>query len=868
MKNYNEIVKTVLHVHPGGTPNDAVAPEKDYVDAAKAAGYRVMTATEHGGFTPMQTLFNCTAGMDDFRIVYGVEAYIEIPPFSIDEKVGHMILLACNEKGKHAIDRLVSNGIERRVGNATMLVVTYDMLVNDPDVKGNVLATSACVSGAPAMALLVNDFTEELIRREEARLGECTEDGVKKCMSSSDPEYLAAVKAHEANIERVRRFDEAIKGEDTKAARRVLTKARTQVKTRIKAGEATDADLAEAECRIEEFDANIDRLKAELEAFRGEFRVTQSRLTTLNKKRERYDEIKARVDGLKARLIPEDAKQSNAEKEMLRYADIFGRENYYVELQYHGLAIEREVYPVLARLAKKNGLKVIASNDVHVPYNRESDLTMREVARVLRFRKKDDKEHRAADREMYLKTPDELARALLKILPEDIVDEAMLNLNEIEEKCTYVPVSEKHYPKFCEDAPDVLVKEAKAGINWRFPDGEGWDDEHEQRLYYELDTINKMGFADYLLIVKDFIEYGRIIGVVPEKELHLVPLTIEGAREYVAVHKYRTGIGIGPGRGSGGGSLVLYLLGITSIDPLKFNLIFERFLNPERITMPDIDTDFAVAVREKCIEYTRHKYGKKAVVGIVTQNREGVKGALRDAATYRSVMTTDDDQTFSSLGDRMRKKVPEGAGVTFSMKVEAEEVLPDGSIECGRNLYRALLDEFESDADAKAIIETAACLEGMLCSFGQHAAGVVIYDGNDINDYIPTMKNKDGEAITCMNMVQVEEQEMLKMDFLGLKNLSICTDTVKSIEARTGKVIDLVNDISFEGREADEVYRHIYAAGNTKDVFQFESAGMRNYLKQLSPTCIEDIIAMNALYRPGPMDAIPEYIENKKAQAG
>lgn len=859
---YDAKVNMLLHVHPGGTPNDAVAPETDYIKAAMQKGYKSMTATEHGGFTPMQTLYDYLEhkNIKNFRIIYGVEAYIEVPPFSIDEKVGHLILLAINEKGKHVIDHLVSNGVKRKVGSTYMLVITYDMLMNCSDIKGNVIATSACVSGAPAIALLVNDLTNVAINKEIAKLSERDDNGVQKCMSVDDPAYVSALSAHTKIVSRVQALDASIKGEATKDARRQLTKAKSLAKAK-----KDETALAAAERAIEEFDTNIDTLKDQKKKLKSEFSIINKKLNALNEKVERRNEICARIDELKSRLVPENEREHNAELQILKYAEIFGCDNYYVEIQYHGLSVEKEVYPVLAKLARKNNIKLVASNDVHIPYNLESNFVMREVSRTLRFRKLDDEDSLAANREMYVKSPNELAEFLLKIFPEDVVDEAMLNLNEIDAKCTYVPVKEKHYPKFSKElnASKLLIDEANKGILWRYPDKKGWDEEHEKRLRYELDTIINMGFADYLLIVKDFLEYGRIIGVVPEEKLYEVPLTIDGAREYVAVHKYKTGIGIGPGRGSGGGSLVLYLLGITSIDPMQFGLIFERFLNPERVSMPDIDSDFANGVREKCIEYTRHKYGEGAVVGIVTLNREGVKGAIRNASTYFGVVNGD-DKMYLNLADRICKKVPEGVGITFNTNLGDGEMLADGG-QCINTVYSLLCDEFCDSNDAINILRIARSLEGMLCSFGQHAAGVVIYDDEDITNYVPTMKNTLGESITCMNMVQVEEQQMLKMDFLGLKNLSICTDALRSIEARTGRSIDLINDIPFVGKEADAVFKNIYATGNTKDIFQFESPGMRKYLKQLAPTCIEDIIAMNALYRPGPIDAIPEFIECAKA---
>lgn len=864
MKNYNELVKTVLHVHPGGTPNDAVHPERQYADAAIEAGYTAMTVTDHGGFTAMQTLIDYAKTKENFRIIYGVEAYIEIPPFSIKEKVGHMLLLAATERGRHIIDHLVSNGIIRKSGKSVMLIITYDMLSSVPDLKGNVIATSACVAGAPATALLINELTEALIVKEKEKFGEVTKDGSSKCMSPKDITYIHAKKAHEVNIHKVQTLNELINGEAVKKQKKDLVAKRSQAKA------LKDAELLkEAQDKLDELSANIDKAKKDLAAVKNDFKITGKALKTYEAKVGRYNEIAGRIHELEARLVSDDEKELDALEQISKYAKLFGRDNYYVELQYHGLTIEREVYPVLAKIAKENGYKVVAANDVHIPRNTESDIMMRKVAKALRFNKVDEGEGEAADREMYMKTPNELAEALSKILPENIVDEAMLNLNEIAEKCMFEPTTVAHYPKFSKDidSAELLRKEAYKGIPWRYPNPEDWNDKRQARLDYELDTIISMGFADYLLIVKDFLEYGRIIGMVPQEKLNEVPLSIEGAKAYVEEHGYDIGLGIGPGRGSVAGSAVAYVLGITSIDPFRFDLVFERFLNPERVTMPDIDTDLAPGVREKDIEYVRAKFGNDAVVGIITQAREGVKGAIRDAATYLG-LARNTPKAFLSLGENMRKKVPAAINITFDSVVGTEEIDGDGNTIKGDTVYDVLMDEYYYNEDAVAILKIAKCLEGMLCSFGQHAAGVIIYDDNDINDYIPTSRNQDGEKITCMDMVQCEEQKLLKMDFLGLKTLAIITDCCRLIYARTGRKIDPIKDILLEGSEAEAVYEKVYANGNTKDIFQFESPGMRKYLKQLKPKCIDDIIAMNALYRPGPLDSIPEYIEGAlKARA-
>ena len=399
-----------------------------------------------------------------------------------------------------------------------------------------------------------------------------------------------------------------------------------------------------------------------------------------------------------------------------------------------------------------------------------------------------------------------------------------MNLNKIAEAIKWEPKKVNHYPKFdkTKDSAKLLREEVEKGIKWRYPNEIGWDEEHRKRIEYELDVIISMGFADYHLIVKDFLEYGRICGLVPIDKLSEVPLSIEGAKAYVKEHHYDVGLGIGVGRGSGAGSLVTYVLGITSIDPFKYGLIFERFLNPERVSMPDIDSDLAIGVREKTIEYVRTKYGINAVVGILTETREGAKGAIKDCARYLSCKQTSNEnpKLYLKLGDSIAKLVPEIVGTTFSSMINDE-----------KSVYDLLLDSFSDNENAIAIIKLAKDCEGMLRGYGQHAAAVIIYDDEDITDYIPVKKGNLGIQ-TEMDMIQCEACGLLKMDFLGLKTLSVITDTLRMIKEKDGIVIDMMN-VDPAGEDSARVYENIYKKGKTKNVFQFESSGMRSYLKQL-----------------------------------
>ena len=834
-KNVIESGVTVCeHNHPGGSLFDAVDEPKSYLDAAFNAGYTKFAVTDHASFSAMQTCIDYAKKISTeehpFNIIYGVEAYIEVPPFKINEQIGHMIMLATSERGKHIIDKLNSKASEKRMGKP---VITISDL-KKYNFNGDIIATSACVSGAPALQLLSDDVLDKMINRERKAQQHTTEKDelvIRDCISPDDKEYLSA----KDEFEKVSAdLDELINIRDSKELKSERTQISRKLRDARKCLNDDDPELIKLINEYEEINNKILEAKDKIPNVRKLVNAKKAELKDISLKVEEYINHENKIQHYESLKKSPIELMSEAEKTMLFYQEIFGAGNYYIEVQNHGLEMESRTYPVLAQLARKHNIPLVAANDAHMADNSDRSIDMRNVAKFLRFIKISESE---SDKELYVKTPYELAQALSAILTDDQVAEALNNLNVIGKRCAYIPEKSNHYPVFDKnkDSNELLRSEAIKGINWRYPNGKGWDEEHQKRMEYELNIIIQMGFADYHLIVKDFLEYGRICGLVPMDKLSEVPLTIEGAKEYVKAHNYNTGIGIGIGRGSGAGSLVTYLLGITGIDPFKYNLIFERFLNPERVSMPDIDSDLALGVREKTIEYVRAKYGSEAVVGIITESRQQAKGAIRDAARYYGKKAYDDEKKFLSLGDQIRKKVPAKAtnfedivGMKDTNKVDELGINIQDSV----SLLDFLKDEYNSNPDAISILNIAAHCEGMLTTYGQHAAGVIIYDSNDVTDYIPIRDGKKGIKTTEMDMIQCEANGLLKMDFLGLKTLTIITDTLRMIQRDTGEVIDVMN-IPLEGPKADKVYKEVYAKGRTKNVFQFESAGMRNNLKKL-----------------------------------
>ncbi|MBM3435035.1 MAG: DNA polymerase III subunit alpha, partial [Bacteroidetes bacterium] len=480
------------------------------------------------------------------------------------------------------------------------------------------------------------------------------------------------------------------------------------------------------------------------------------------------------------------------------------KDDFYLEIQNHGMAEQQTANEGLLKLASKNNIKVIATNDVH--YINESDFDAHDI--LIRLNTgadiNDVKEDLKYTGQEFLKTPDEMA-ALFPGCPEAIANTQEI-VNKVEDFDIHSDIILPVFPlpEGFETEDDYLRYLTYEGAKKFYPD---LNEEIRERIDFELATIEKMNFPGYFLIVQDFINKAREMNVT-----------------------------VGPGRGSAAGSAVAYCTGITSIDPIKYNLLFERFLNPERVTMPDIDVDFDDEGRDKVLNYVVEKYGKNRVAQIVTFGTMAAKLAIRDVARVLKLPLPD--------ADRLAKMVPERPGITLK---KAYEEVPE----------LAYIKEKGEDLERKTL-QFAETLEGSARHTGTHACGVII-GPDDLINYIPLATAKDSQLmVTQYEGKLVESAGMLKMDFLGLKTLSIINDALRNIKKRRGTSID-IEAIPLDDKNTFELYQQ----GDTIGTFQFESDGMRSYLKDLKPTNIEDLIAMNALYRPGPMEFIPLYIRRK-----
>lgn len=534
--------------------------------------------------------------------------------------------------------------------------------------------------------------------------------------------------------------------------------------------------------------------------------------------------------------------------------DIFGKDNVVFELEDHNDEIEREAMKALIRFAKTTTDPIfVAGNDVRlgVPSNSDdlfSEKLRLNVARFLKNKKYEDLEKNID--EYCIKTEEELREGLLNIVSEEVANKAIENTeNYMKDMFIEVTDKENHYPKYCDDENAEFEKRCLDGIKWRFPDG--WSEEYEERLKKELDVIQTMGYAGYHLIVQDYLNYARLLGYLTEEEVENAPLTIEELDKYIDDNNIvRIGSGIGPGRGSAAGSICCYLLGITDVDPIKNKLIFERFLNPERVSMPDIDSDFRPDVRLRVREYIKHKYGEKNVCEIVTKSYEQPKGQIRAAARYIGSQeavrnnTPDSEKKWQLIGEKLSKMFT------------AQDTGGDMTLE---DFITANAETF--DSDQKKVVSYAKTLTNMFSGYSQHAAGVII-SKDEIGAKIPLMWNSTSNSLqTQCQMAQAEERGYLKMDVLGLRNLHVITDSVK-----TGIPTDVCQDPIKREKEILEntdVIKEIFGNGLTTGVFQFESDGMKNMLMKFKPETFEDIVLLNATFRPGPLQYIDEIIERK-----
>jgi len=520
---------------------------------------------------------------------------------------------------------------------------------------------------------------------------------------------------------------------------------------------------------------------------------------------ERYSEGLIALSACLAGIIPKlitRGRYNDAKNEAIRLRNIFGDGNFFLELQDHGLHEQDMVNSQLIKIGEDEHIPLVCTNDVHYTY--DTDAEAHDILLCIQTNKivTDENRMRYEGGQYYLKSPEEM-EALFSYIPE-----AIDNTGLIADRCNVeIEFGIQKLPKF--DVPlgftaeEYLEKLCEEGLRRRYDNFE----EYEDRLHFELDTIKQMGYVDYFLIVWDFINYAKSNGIM-----------------------------VGPGRGSAAGSIVSYCLEITDIDPIKYSLIFERFLNPERVSMPDIDVDFCYERRGEVIDYVTEKYGHDKVTQIITFGTMAARNAIRDVGRVLDI-------PYGAV-DSIAKMIPKELNITI-----------DKALEASNELRRA----YDTDSQVRYLIDMAKRLEGLPRHSSMHAAGVVI-SREPVMEYVPLAKGSDGSIVTQYVMTELEELGLLKMDFLGLRTLTVIRDAVAFAAENTGTFLDL-SKIDYNDRNVFE----LISSGKCDGIFQLESAGMKSFMRELKPQSMEDIIAGIALYRPGPMDFIPKYIAGKNS---
>lgn len=872
--------KVQLHTHGPQSVNDAATDYDGMIKRAKELGISTIALTDHGTMTGLFPFKNkmVEAGL---KPILGVEAYYQ----EDDDlsKKAHLILMAKDNIGFKAISKATTQANER-IDSKGAPRMNAEILKRNfgPGSEGHdhVVATTACMQGY-VNVILLSPFT---LKRD-----------IEKLTNKRDKYKSPFSSEYESITTELKEIDDSIveKRSEKTAADKLAKKSFVKKEKTLKAAEGTESydalkeqlDKEKAECAVAA--TTKKALETEIAKLTKEKKKLSAEKKKLEEDFDKWIALDDEINKLSAGLLSQEEVKEKAKKSLLELADMFGKNNVFVEVQYHGINEEAYCMPIIADIARECNIPMVAANDVHIINNDAKSRLKRQLLRSLRYNKWEAEN--VGDDQLYMKTNEELAEKLLEILPEDYVQEAINNTVTIDTLCNFENKKESHYPKYHseiagETSDGAIRRLALEGIEWRFPGKKGWTPKYKARLEYELKIICSMGYADYHLIVQDFLNIGRKMGHMPEARFnymteHIDEMSLDELVKYINEDQSEVGLTIGPGRGSAVGSLVCYLLGVTSIDPIKYDLLFERFLNPERVSMPDIDSDFASEVRDLVLKYVKKKYGENAVCGIMTKGTQAAKGSIRNCARLLGSKMYNDTKTFLSLGDQIAKDVPIAVGISFKSKMQFiynektygsiddlnkaenlqinEKDLPDTVTYV--TLADQLKEKYKANANALEIINNAELVEGTFTYYGAHAAGVIISDNSDVSDYVPLMwDDKKQLWKTQCDMVEAEDNGLLKMDFLGLKNLSIITKCLRLIKKRHGISID-IEKVEIK----EDVLKYIYQTGETSSIFQFESGGMKQMLRKFKPSTIDDILLLNAAYRPGPMQYLDKIVNVK-----
>ena len=830
----------------------------------KELGRKAVFLTQHG-IAAATWSFKNAAQKYGLKFVPGVETYYQrtakkdengIMEYDATLGLEHLILHAEDDIGWKALCMAISDSQD-----ATGYSVMNEEILRKYFGKGSVghkhvIASSACVSGPIAMVFRKNDK----IKKEISKINNRKDKFVGAIV---DEDRIADLQADIAEV-----TEELLESQEEEKSLKVVAGAKFTAREnslkKLKENNKEQYEEALKELESDKEDAQIAKeklveVKEDIARIKRRIRALEKELKELQKIQDKSDNYDKQIEEMKKHFISEEDMEKIAEKRLLAFEELFGEGYFFAEIQYHGYPVEVETYPNIVKVARKNNVPIVATNDAHIVINSEEEVLKRQMLNSLRFETWNDVD--PSDRELYIKSDEEMVEALSKLYSEDVVKEGMMNSLAIAVRCNVEFSTETHHPKYIpnkdesDNSYDIFINHLKAGVETHFPNG--LDKAHKDRLNHEIKIMKDMGYIDYHLVVEDFMNYAKEYEAIPADKIKDAPLDKDELKKWKKEHGYTESVGMstGAGRGSAGGSLVCDLLNITRLDPLDYNLLFERFLNPERVSMPDIDSDFSRTVRPIVIDYVKAKYGEDCVAGIITQNAQAPRGSIRLAAKCLGLCENKDNKKdngakkYLSLGDKIAKAVPEEVGLSF-------DDIQDGK---DKTVLDVLKEEFKEDEKAVKILEWAKILEGVFTAYAAHAAGIVITDGTPINEIVPLRWNKKlGIYTTQCDMIEVEENGMLKFDFLGLKTLDVINDCLWQLREE-GTKINLF-DIPLDDKD---VFREIFSKSRTNSVFQFESNGMKNMLKRFNPESFDDLIILVAMFRPGPLQYIDGVIDVK-----
>lgn len=770
----------------------------------------------------------------------------EIKPI-IGVNIGSAYLYAKNNAGKHKLYKLITRANELSEDGSLDFT---DELVRE-FVDENVIICTGGFRQRIVEILSGNDSDSRELKEIEKEI-DLTAD-------PEDPRYAETAAKFEkltADLENMK-ADRKVLAADSKIVfdgiEKRIGKAKEEKRAELeKELEEKKARKARAVAELPGMDISIKKAEANLLRMKNSMSDLREEFAHHNELMERKFRIEKRMEGKTA--------FERAYEQLSAWTDIVGKENVFVTISCHGSAAEKKILPELVLLAEKCGVRTVVSNTPTMLDGTKDDIFLREMLLSLdlisgadnSFADKDLRYVHLTEREKheFVLTDENLRAWMSQYLEDAVLEEAFAGNKAFEEMCVFEEENGAHYPKF--HTPDGMTSEEylrmmiDRGIDKKF--GGKLTPEYEAQLEHEFQVITSMGYTDYHLIVQDFLRYGRCAGKLNLND----PAEVAIARSYdiEKIEKYvegRVGKTVGVGRGSAAGSLICDLLDITDLDPIQLKLFFERFLNPERVSMPDIDTDLETNIRPYVIDYVRHVYGESSVAAIFTRMQEGGRSALRNVARVLGSRDSGNAQAYIPLLEEITRK---------ALEINTEEkdfnigILSQDATDENGEMRPGLLTTFAKQPKAVELIKGAILLEGVFTHFGKHAAGIIVTDGNPVSDYIPLMVNINpvtGQRImvTQCDMIESEKIGLLKIDFLGLKNLTVITDTLRLVEKTRGEKVS-VDRLNFES----EVFENIFAQARTNSVFQFESAGMKRMLKEFKPDSFEDLILLVAAYRP------------------